>query len=136
MCRGLFLILRTIKLLISELFYCLPQSKDRTMTSEHKIKEQIKNMQESYIYIDTELKRKGKSMHQLYKEGYKKRIQVRKESLVFLNLTECLDMVQGLIKEHRIQTQGDLGIFGPIRFYYYRHCDGNIFGFDKCGERL
>ncbi len=106
------------------------------MTSENKIKEQIENMQEPYVYIDTAFERKGKYMHQLYKEGHKKRIQLSKESLVFLNLAECLDMVQELIKEHHIQTQGDLGIFGEIRFYYYRHCDGNIYGFDKYGERL
>ena len=93
-------------------------------------------MQEPYIYIDTKFERKGKSMHQLYKEGHKKRIQVNKESLVSLSLAECLDMVQGLIKEHHIQTQGHLEIFGPIRFYYYRHCDGSIYGFDKYGERL
>ena len=106
------------------------------MMLEHKIKEQIDAMQEPYIYIDTSFERKGKSMHQLYKGGHKKRIQVRKESLVFLNLTKCLDMVQELIKEHHVKTQGDLGIFGEIRFYYYRHCDGNIYGFDKYGERL
>ena len=91
-----------------------------TMTLEEKTK-QIEAMQEPYIYIDTKFERKGKSMHQLYKEGYKKRIQVSKESLVFLSLSECLDMVQNLIKEHHIQTQGNLGIFGDIRFYYYRH---------------
>ena len=106
------------------------------MLSEHKIKEQIKNMQEPYIYIDTAFKRKGKSMYRLYKEGHKKRIQVPKESLVFLNLIESLDMVKKLITEHHTQTQADLGIFGEIRFYYYRHCDGNIYGFDKYGERL
>jgi len=106
------------------------------MLPEHKIKEQIARMQEPYIYIDTKFERHGKSIHDLYKTSYKKRIQVRKESLLFLNLKESLDMVQKLIKEHHIQTQGDLGIQGKVRFYYYRHCDGNIFGFDKYGERL
>ena len=106
------------------------------MISEQQIIEEIDAMQEPYIYIDTKFERKGKSMHQLYKEGHKKRIHVRKESLLFLNLTECLDMVQGLIKENYTQTQGDLGIFGEIRFYYFRNSDGNIYGFDKYGERL
>lgn len=106
------------------------------MTSEQKIKQQINAMQEPYIYIDTKFKRQGKSMHQLYKEGHKKRIQVCKESLVFLSPSESLSMVQELIKEHHAQTQGDLGIFGEIRFYFYRHLDGSIYGFASNGERL
>lgn len=106
------------------------------MISEDKIKKQIEAMQEPYVYIDTKFIRKGKSMHQLYRETHKKRIEIHKESLVFLNFRECLNMVEGLIKEHHLHTQGDLGIFGEIRYYYYRHCDGNIYGFDKYGERL
>ena len=106
------------------------------MISQQKIKEQIDAMQESYVYIETRLERRAIPMRQLYKEIRKKRIQVHKESLVPLNLTECLNMVQGLIKVHCTQSQGDLGIFGEIRFYYYRYCDGNIYEYEKCGERL
>jgi len=101
-----------------------------------RMKVQVNEMREPYIIIDSKFERKGKSTHDLYKTDYKKRIMVRKESLVFLSKDECLDMVKGLIKEHHIQTQGNLGIFGEVCFYYFLSSDGNIYGFDKYGERL
>ena len=113
-----------------------PEADEQIFKCMRKLVQVNEMVYEPYISIDTKFKREGKSMHDLYKTSYKKRIMVRKESLVGLNLDESLDMVQELIKEHHIRTQGDLGIQGKIRFYYFRHCDGNIYGFDKYGERL
>jgi len=109
---------------------------DELISKYMMILNQVNNQQEPYIYIDTKFKRRGKSMHDLYKQRYKQRIMVRKESLLLLNHDECLDMIQALIKEHHIQTQGDLGILGEVRFYYFSNSSGNIYGFDKYGERL
>lgn len=110
---------------------------DAQITKHMRMLVQVNEMShEPYIHIDTKFERQEQSMRELYKSSYKKRIMVRKESLAFLSLTECLNVVQSLIKEHHAQTQGDLGIQGTVRFYYYRHCDGNIYGFDKSGERL
>jgi len=106
------------------------------MLTHEEIKEQLAKMEEPYIYIDTAFIRKGKSIHQLYKQTHKRRIKISKESLLNICLDDSLGMVQGLIKDHHIQTKGDLGIFGKIRFYYYKHHDGSIYGYDKYGERL
>jgi len=109
---------------------------DEQITRHMRMRVQVNEMSEPCIMIDSEFERKHKSMHDLYKARHKKRIMIRKESLVFLNLTECLDMVELMVKEHHAQTQGDLGILGKVRFYYFRNSDGNIYGFDQYGERL
>ena len=124
-----------VKKLISVLKLSSPEA-DEEINRHMRIRVQVNEMREPYIIIDSEFERRGKSMHDLYKARHKKRIMIRKESLVFLNKAKCLDVVEALIKEHHIQTQGDLGILGKVRFYYFRNSDGNIYGFDKYGERL
>ena len=121
--------------LISVLKLSSPDT-DEQITRHMRMRVQVNEMCEPCIMIDSEFERKSKSMHDLYKARHKKRIMIRKESLVFLNLTECLDMVELMVKEHHAQTQGDLGILGKVRFYYFRNSDGNIYGFDQYGERL
>jgi len=110
--------------------------KGRTMLTQEEIKKQLAKMEEPYIYIDSAFIRKGKPMHQLYKQSHKRRIMINKESLLNIGLDATLSMVQGTIKDHHLKTKGHLGIFGKIRFYYYKHHDGSIYGFDKYGERL
>jgi len=110
---------------------------DEQITRHLRMRVQVQEMQKQpYIYIDSKFKRKGKSIHDLYKARHKQRIMVRKESLVFLSNDESLDVVESLIKKHHAQTQGDLGILGKVRFYYFHGSSGNIYGFDKYGERL
>ena len=125
-----------MKLLCLTIVLLSTHLKGRTMLTEQDIKKQLAKMEEAYIYIDSAFIRKGKPMHQLYKESHKRRIKISKQSLLNTRLDTSLSMVQGLIKEHHRQTKGNLGIFGKICFYYYKHHDGSIYGFDKYGERL
>jgi hypothetical protein len=75
-------------------------------------------------------------MHELVKARKLKRIMLNKEDVAFESPEENLKFVQKIMKEHHSRTKGDLGIWGKIHFYYYKAPDGNIYGFDKYGERL
>jgi len=136
MCRGLFLTLRTMKLQYLTIVLLPINLKGRTMLTQEEIKKQLAKMEEPYIYIDSAYIRKGKPMHQLYNQSHKRRIKISKESLFNISIDATFNLIQELIKEHHTKTKGHLGIFGKIRFYYYKHWNGSIYGFDKYGKCL
>ena len=109
----------------------------KNILREHKKKlYQMSQMEQPYIDIDTKFQRGSESIHDLVKARHQKRIMLSKEDTVFTSPQETLNFVQQIIKEHHIRTNGDLGIWGKVCYYYYKASDGNIYGFDKYGERL
>ena len=109
----------------------------KNILREHKRKlYQMSQMEQPYIDIDTKFQRGNESIHDLVKARHQKRIMLSKEDTAFTSPQENLNFVQQIIKEHHIRTNGDLGIWGKVYYYYYKASDGNIYGFDKYGERL
>ncbi len=96
--------------------------------------EKIAAMQDPYIYIDTHFKRQNEPIFALAMMERRRHISVDKEWIVDMDLEEVLESIVILVKEHYIENEGKLPLWGKIYTYLYQHTDGSRYVFGRDGD--
>ena len=96
-------------------------------------KKEIEKFKDSYIFVNTNFKRKNEPIFSLALCENQRRISLyKKENLLFKPTDEILEILSKEIKEHYSQNSNNLGIWGKIVFYQV-HLFDIIYIFDTNG---
>lgn len=97
-------------------------------------KQEVKKFKDSYIFINTNFKRKNEPIFALAFCENQRRISLYKnENLLFKTINEIFEVLSKEIKEHYLQNEGTLKIWGKINSYQV-HLFGKIYLFDINGD--
>lgn len=112
--------------------------KDSLIDKELKViehyKQEIEKFKGSYIFVNTNFKRKNEPIFALAFCENQRRISLYKnENLLFKNIEEIFEILSKEIKEHYLQNEATLKIWGKINFYQV-HLFGKIYIFDTNGN--
>lgn len=109
-----------------------------TQYTEEELRErkEIASLRRCNIYVNTNFRRKNEPIFALAMCEGKRNLAVDVESLMFKSDKESLKIVGQFIKDHYIESNGDLGIWGKIVNYAYHHKDSKSYVFDTNGELL
>jgi hypothetical protein len=89
----------------------------------------------SYLFIDTNFKRKSEPIFALAFMEHKRRIKYSDiGNLYFKSDEEILEMVSKFVKEDYFTCNGTIKLWGDIVSYNWHHIDGNIYIFDINGS--
>jgi len=112
-------------------------SKPTVFTEEElKIKKELLKFKDSYIFINTNFRRKSQPIFALaFCEG-QRNIALDKNNLIFKSDKEVFQIISDTIKNHYISTNGKIGIWGNVVNYAYHHNDGKVYVFDKYGNQI
>ena len=96
-------------------------------------KKEVDKFKDSYIFVNTNFKRKNEPIFSLALCENQRRISLyKKENLLFKPTDEILEILSKEIKEHYSQNSNNLGIWGKI-FFYQVHLFDIIYIFDTNG---
>ena len=102
----------------------------------NQLKKENERFKNSYIFINTNFKRKSEPIFALALCESKRRISLYKnEKYLFKSIDEILNIVSKQIINHYINSSGKLGIWGEIENYQL-HLFDNIYTFDLKGKLL
>ena len=112
--------------------------KDSLIDKELKViehyKQEIEKFKGSYIFVNTNFKRKNEPIFALAFCENQRRISLYKiENLLFKTMDEIFEVLSKEIKEHYLQNDGTLKIWGKINSYQI-HLFGKIYVFDINGN--
>ena len=97
-------------------------------------KKEIEKFKDSYIFVNTNFKRKNEPIFALALCENQRRISLYKiENLLFKTIDEIFEILSKEIKEHYLQNEATLKIWGKINFYQV-HLFGKIYIFDTNGN--
>jgi len=97
---------------------------------------ELRKFKDSYIFVNTNFKRKNEPIFALaFCEG-ERRISLDKNELIFKNDDEIFKIVSNIVKEHYEQSAGKIGIWGNIVNYTYHHSNDKVYVFDKNGDKI
>ncbi|RLA84629.1 MAG: hypothetical protein DRG78_01000 [Epsilonproteobacteria bacterium] len=100
------------------------------------IKEELVKFKDSYIFVNTNFKRKSESIWLLGACQSQRNISLNKSNLIFKSNDEILTIISDIIKKHYKDTKGKIGIWGNIEDYIYYHKDNQIYTFDTNGNQI
>jgi hypothetical protein len=106
------------------------------LNKSKELRDEIERFKDSYLFVNTNFKRKGEPILALaFCEG-KRRISLYKDKkYLFSSLNEILNMVSIEIIKHYIFNDGKASIWGKIENYQL-HLFGEIYTFDTKGNIL
>ena len=97
-------------------------------------KKEIEKFKDSYIFVNTNFKRKNEPIFALALCENQRRISLYKiENLLFKTIDEIFEILSKEIKKHYLQNKGTLKIWGKINSYQV-HLFGKIYVFDINGD--
>ena len=97
-------------------------------------KQEVEKFKDSYILVNTNFKRKNEPIFALAFCENQRRISLCKnENLLFKTIDEIFEVLSKEIKEHYLQNEGTLKIWGKINSYQV-HLFGKIYVFDTNGN--
>ena len=97
-------------------------------------KKEIEKFKDSYIFVNTNFKRKNEPIFALALCENQRRISLYKnENLLFKSIDEILEILSKEIKKHYLQNKGTLKIWGKINSYQI-HLFGKIYVFNINGN--
>ena len=112
-------------------------TKPKVYTKEElEIKKELEKYRNNYIFINTNFKRKGEPIFALAFCESVRRIKLDSSKFIFKTLDEILVIISDIIKEHYIESQGNIGIWGDVVSYIYNHIDGEAYIFDINGNQI
>ncbi len=95
-------------------------------------KERLKH---SYLFIDTNFKRKSEPIFALAFMEHKRRVSYKNiGDLYFKSDDEILKIVSQFVKEDYFTCNGSIKLWGNIVSYNWHHIDGKVYIFDKNGN--
>ena len=93
-------------------------------------KQEVEKFKDSYIFVNTNFKRKNEPIFALAFCENQRRISLyKKENLLFKTIDEIFKILSKEIKEHYLQNEGNLNIWGKINSYHV-HLFEKIYVFD------
>jgi len=107
----------------------------QALLDDKKYHVELKRFQNSYIYVNTNFKRKGQPIFALAFSESRRRLKIPVKNLLFKNEDEILKSVSDFIVNHYITTKGEIGIWGKTINYVF-HLNGNKYNFDIEGNRI
>ena len=97
-------------------------------------KKEIEKFKDSYIFVNTNFKRKNEPIFALALCENQRRISLYKiENLLFKTIDEIFEILSKEIKKHYLQNKGTLKIWGKINSYQI-HLFGKIYVFNINGN--
>ena len=108
---------------------------DQALLDDKKYHEELKRFQDSYIFVNTNFKRKGQPIFALAFSEFKRRLKVPVEKLLFKNEDEILKSTSDFVVNHHKTTKGDIGIWGKAISYVF-HYNGKKYNFGTEGNRI
>jgi len=108
---------------------------DKALFEDAKYHAELEKFRYSYIFIDTNFKRKNELIFALAFLEFQRRLTVPIEDLLFKTEKEILIIVRNFIIKHYFVSKGDIGIWGKAVHYIFHHNE-NKYIFDTEGNRL
>ncbi len=96
----------------------------------------ISKMKEPYLFVDTHFKRKNEPVFVLAILEGRRHIFIDKELLVDKSREETFEIIGEIIRQHYLEHEGRLDLWGGIYMYVYHHSDGNKYIFNPVGILL
>ena len=94
---------------------------------------ELRRFRNSYIFVNTNFKRKGEPIFALAFSELHRNVAFNKSDLIFKSDEEVFELISAIVKQHFLETKGNIGIWGNIVSYIYHHSDGKTYLFDKDG---
>jgi hypothetical protein len=88
------------------------------------------------IFVNTNFRRKNEPIFALAFCESSRHLKIPKDDLLFKTDEEIFAIIGDIIKQHYIETDGILAVWGKIVNYFYRHTDGNRYRFDTDGNLI
>jgi len=88
----------------------------------------------SYIYVNTNFKRKNEPIFALAIMEHARRVELDKEMLFDIKKEEVIAYVSKLVHEHYQESKGSLMLWGPIQNYAFHYKDEATIIFDVHGN--
>jgi len=108
---------------------------DKVLLDDKKYHAEMERFQDSYIYVNTNFKRKGEPIFTLAFSESRRRLKIPLENLLFKTESEVLNSASDFIENHFSTTKGDIGIWGKAVNYVFHH-NVNKYIFDTEGNRI
>lgn len=97
-------------------------------------KKEIEKFKDSYVFVNTNFKRKNEPIFALALCENQRRVSLYKnENLLFKSIDEIIEILSIKIKKHYLQNSDKLGIWGKIVSYHV-HLFDKIYVFDTSGS--
>lgn len=107
---------------------------DKELKEIELYKQEVEKFKDSYIFVNTNFKRKNEPIFALALCENQRRISLYKdENLLFKTIDELFEVLSKEIKEHYLKNEGTLKIWGKINSYQV-HLFGKIYVFDINGD--
>lgn len=97
---------------------------------------ELEKFKDSYIFINTNFKRKSEPIFALAFLESKRHIKINPEKLIFKTDKKILEIVSKLIIDNYKETKGNIGIWGDIVNYVYHNYDDKTYLFDTNGKMI
>ena len=114
----------------------IPNKPKKYTQEELEIRKELEKFKDSYIFVNTNFKRKSEPIFALAFCEAKRNIGLDKISLIFKTDEEIFHIISEIVKEHYIDSGGNIGLWGDIVNYVYHHSNGETYIFDKYGQIL
>lgn len=114
----------------------IPTKSKEYTTEELEIKKELLKFKDSYIFINTNFKRKSEPIFALAFCESQRNITLDKNNLIFQSDDKIFYIISNVVKLHYIDTKGTIGIWGDIINYAYHHYNGKVYIFDNEGNQI
>jgi len=115
----------------------IPQVPKVKNTKELAFENEQKRFKDSFLFIDTNFKRKSEPIFALAFMEQKRRIGYKNiDNLYFKSDDEILEIISKFVKDDYFTCNGRLQLWGNIVSYNWHHTDGKIYIFDKNGNYI
>lgn len=108
---------------------------NKALLDDKKYDAELERFKDSYIYVNTNFKRKSEPIFALASLESQRRLKISPENLLFKEEDEILNIVSNFIANHYSKTKGDIGIWGKAVNYVFHH-NGNKYIFDTEGNSV
>jgi len=108
---------------------------DKALLDDKKYHAELERFKDSFIYVNTNFKRKGETIFSLAISESQRRLKIPVENLLFKSESVVLNSASDFIVKHYTTTKGDTGIWGKAVDYVFHH-NGSKYNFDTKGNRI
>ncbi|WOE71046.1 hypothetical protein RZR97_05575 [Hydrogenimonas thermophila] len=109
---------------------------DKEIQKQIALKKEIDKYKNSYIFVNTNFKRKSEPIFALAFCEPKRRIKINPKEFAYKSDEEIFQMISQMVVKHYNKTNGILPLWGKIVNYVYHHCDSKAYIFDPNGKRI
>jgi len=108
---------------------------DHEIKNQSKYYNELTRIKDNYIFVNTNFKRNSEPLFMLACSESKRRIRLNTKEYTFLSDSEVINLVSNIVKQHYIENDGKLFVWGCIDTYIYHH-NNKIFTFDIDGTKI